>query len=189
MHFRMLSNKDWKIIEDRILLELISRPDPKIGPDSLDAPWSGAPSLLWLVGPHRQRYKKNGRGPGHGTLSWPPPQPSPTVPIRSTGALGRWETSMTTDAHTVTGQCWWRPEGRQYPHRPLPPPDPLLSDQDFLAAIGAMAHQGSSSSAPPPADGLRPSTPLSLSPFLTCSRLELSLVNHLEPAPHTWFYA
>ena len=38
MHFRMLTNKDWKIIEDRILLELISRPDPKIRPDSLDAP-------------------------------------------------------------------------------------------------------------------------------------------------------
>ena len=61
----------------------------------------------------------------------------------------------------VDGQCRWRPEGYRYPRRPPPSPDcelvdPHLTDSDFLASIldsiDAMAP--SSSTAPPPADGL-----------------------------------
>jgi len=78
---------------------------------------------------------------------------------------------MTT---SVPGQCRWRPEGYHYPRRPIPSPDrelvdPHLADSDFLASIldsiDAMAPAGtSSSSAPPPTDGLLPL--LSLSSFI-----------------------
>ena len=135
------------------MLELISRPDPKIGPDSLSAPDRGAQSVCdW----------------------WTPPLHSP---YRSRVALSRREAPPGPRAATTTtsvpGQCQWRPEGYRYPRRPTPSPDhelvdPHLADSDFLASIldsiDAMAPAGTSSSAPPPTDGLHP--PLSLFSFV-----------------------
>ena len=46
------------------------------------------------------------------------------------------------------------------------PPNPLTTDPDFLAAVDYMANQSSSSTAPPPADGLHFSAHLSLSFFV-----------------------
>ena len=65
------------------------------------------------------------------------------------------------------------PEGYRYPRRTPPSPDcelvdSHLADSDFLASIldsiDEMAPASTSSSAPPPTDGLRP--PLSLFSFV-----------------------
>ena len=82
-------------------------------------------------------------------------------------------TSPTRSARSVDGQCRWRPEGYSYPRQPPSLPDrelvdPHLADSDFLASIldsiDAMAPAATSSSAPPPTDGLH--SPYSLFLFV-----------------------
>ena len=63
------------------------------------------------------------------------------------------------------------------------PPNPLTTDPDFLAAVDYMANQSSSSTAPPPADGLHFSAHLYL---VLCTRLgmnHLYLVLRMYPKP------
>jgi len=134
------------------------------------------------------------------TLRGLPPQTPPTETVPDLGLVrGRREapqrptTTSPTNAHAVDGQCWWRPEGRWYPHRPPPSPDcelvePHLADSDFLASIldsiDTMAPTSTSSStAPPPADGLL------LLPSLFSFVLELGpeslCISTLEPCTRT----
>ena len=85
------------------------------------------------------------------------------VSARPTGSA---TTSLPTAA-AVPGQCRYRPEGYRYPRPPPSLPDQCLDEPDFLASIldsiDAMAPAGTSSSAPPPIDGLHP--PHSLFPL------------------------
>ena len=131
----------------------------------------GGAQPVWLVGPRQTRYKEwegcRARTTRF-TVATNPSYRNPTD-LGRREADGKHPSAATTSSsvNLVVGQCRWRPEGRRDLRRPPPPPDPRLADADFLASIldsiDAMAPAGTSSSAPPPTDGLLHSTPLSLS--------------------------
>ena len=71
------------------MLDVISRPDPKIGPNPLDCALIGGAQLIWLVGPRRPRYIETGRGSGLVIPSLPLPQTLSHILIQSREARGR----------------------------------------------------------------------------------------------------
>jgi len=60
-------------------IDLATRPKGRVGLPQRAL--IGGAQPVWLVGPRRPRYIEEGWGPGHGTRSSPPPEPTPQFPI------------------------------------------------------------------------------------------------------------
>ena len=140
----------------------------------------GGAQPVWLVGPRRLRYKEwEGCRGSHNEVRRRH-KPLLQKPYRSRGARGRREAPQLhhDDLADPIRALRRRPVPVEAGGVPLPAPTtvvtgprarcPHLADSDFLASIldsiNAIAPAGTSSSAPPPTDGLRP--PLSLFSFV-----------------------
>ena len=159
-------------------MELISRPNPKIGPNLLMRPDQGHPVRYdwWapVASPIKNRRGAGARYPKFTAATFPS-----DIPIRSRERLADGKlhqcrhatsTTMTRSAAPIPGQCRWRPEGYCFPRRPSPPPDALFSDSEFAAAVGVMTAPSSSASTPPPSTGGSGLTSASLSLSHLCNR-------------------
>ena len=140
-------------------MELISRPNLKIGPNSLTRSDRGRSVRYDWWAPSPVLYK-NRRGAGARYPKFTAATFPSDIPIRSRERLADGKlhqcrhatsTTMTRSAAPIPGQCRWRPEGYCFPRRPSPPPDGLFSDPEF--AVGVMTTPSSSAFVPPPSTG------------------------------------
>ena len=109
-------------------MELISKARSKDRTVPLERALIGGVQPIWLVGPHRPRYKEQERGRGTDaqvdSRYFPLPHPDPiSGSAKPTGSSVNNVTSTTTTGSgtPVPGQSHRKPKGNRYPRRPSPP--------------------------------------------------------------------